>query len=90
MDYRQRIDLDRHITGNYGEESVPDDDETTNLGDAMRLISELEQDICEVRIDRDEARAECERLRGVIQSLEQKYQREIELGDRERAAAKGE
>ena len=37
MNNRQREDLDRHTTGNYGEDSVPDDeDETMTIDDYAR------------------------------------------------------
>lgn len=40
---RQREDLDRHITGNYGEDSVPKDEEVA----AARLIASWDKDaIC--------------------------------------------
>ena len=37
MDSRQRADLDRHITGNWGEDSVPDDDEA-GLPEMVRAV----------------------------------------------------
>jgi len=44
MKHRERADLDRHITGNYGEDSVPEDPP-----DLQDVIAELHDKLAEAR-----------------------------------------
>lgn len=77
MDGRQRADLDRHITGNYGEDSVPNDgpDDTSVAVDQWhaKFSDEDPQD--------DEYWNELDSLRELVRAETARLRRKVELGD---------